>query len=91
MGEDWVRVLVCCRSSLPVSFLSRLDCERYQRDLSQLSRQLDDLRQQLQRIPLIEEENKKLARALGEYALFFDVPNRAGDYGADDTNDCTCA
>ena len=44
----------------------RLDCERYQRDVSHLTRQIDDLRQQLQRIPLIEEENKKLARALGE-------------------------
>ena len=44
----------------------RADCERYQRELSQLGRELSDLRAQLSRIPLVEEENRKLANALGE-------------------------
>jgi len=43
-----------------------MDCERYQREVSQLGRELADLRAQLARIPLVEEENRKLAKALGE-------------------------
>ena len=42
----------------------RLDCERYQRDVSQLSREIQDLRQQLSRIPLVEAENRKVHKSL---------------------------